>query len=167
MLAYTPHSLVAGKPLVDDGSSIHRAQLWRHLSLFPLRSLISSAQIAQGFRIDVISFAARLHSENQSLCRVSPRRARYFLCERKYPKKHARFLAARTTHGSLRYSAPAGAFVTAHPCAVTKGFGIVPRPSTALRAVNPAYATLLGSSDGGNDKGTLRATATQTTVIPA
>jgi len=66
------------------------------------------------------------------------------------------FLAARTTRGALRYSIPAGAFVTVHPCTVTKGFGVVPRPFASLRAVNPASITLLGSSDGGNVKSTLR-----------
>ena len=43
---------------------------------------------------------------------------------------------------------PFGAFLTVHPCTVRKGFGFLPRPFAALRAVNPDSTALLGSSNG-------------------
>ena len=59
---------------------------------------------------------------------------------------------------------PSGAFVTVHPCTVTKGFGFLPRPFVSLRAVNPdsiplsfALPPVVGSSNGRIVKSTLRA----------
>ena len=57
--------------------------------------------------------------------------------------------------------------MTVHPCTVTKGFGVVPRPFAALRAVNPASITLLGSSDGGKSKSTFRAKKNKENKAPS